>query len=122
MKQLSRGEEQRGRGELRCTGEAQKQGGAQAQRRTVAQASSRGVKVGEKAEARGRGKCSGRDSGREHRGERTWQREHGHVDTWGEGYELGLLAVVHGQTLEEQRSETGASASTDDVEHHEALA
>lgn len=44
------------------------------------------------------------------------------VDTWGEGYELGLLAVVHGQTLEEQRSETGASASTDDVEHHEALA
>jgi hypothetical protein len=43
------------------------------------------------------------------------------VNTWGEGYELGLLAVVHGQTLEEQRSETGAGASTDDVEHHEAL-
>ena len=34
--------------------------------------------------------------------------------------ELGLLAVVHGQTLEEEGAETGASATTDD-EHEEAL-
>mmetsp|Transcript_8402 Transcript_8402/g.10278 ORF Transcript_8402/g.10278 Transcript_8402/m.10278 type:complete len:401 (+) Transcript_8402:240-1442(+) len=35
--------------------------------------------------------------------------------------ELGLLAVVNGESLEEERSETGASATADGVEHKEAL-
>ena len=33
----------------------------------------------------------------------------------------GLLAVVDRKTLEEEGSKTGAGASTDGVEHHEAL-
>merc|ERR1712072_907849 len=35
--------------------------------------------------------------------------------------ELGLLAVVDGETLEEQGAETGAGATADGVEDHEAL-
>merc|ERR1711990_1276503 len=35
--------------------------------------------------------------------------------------QLGLLAVVHGQTLEEQGAEARASTTTDGVEDHEAL-
>ena len=35
--------------------------------------------------------------------------------------ELGLLAVVDGETLQEQAAETGAGTATDGVEHHEAL-
>merc|ERR1719231_1399744 len=38
----------------------------------------------------------------------------------GEG-ELGLLAVVDGEALEEERAETGAGTATDGVEDHEAL-
>merc|ERR1719164_21007 len=38
----------------------------------------------------------------------------------GEG-ELGLLAVVNGEALEEERAETGAGTATDGVEDHEAL-
>ncbi|EPY42742.1 hypothetical protein AGDE_00997 [Angomonas deanei] len=35
--------------------------------------------------------------------------------------QLGLLAVVHGEALEEEGTETGASTTTDGVEDHEAL-
>jgi len=35
--------------------------------------------------------------------------------------ELGLLAVVDGQALQEERAEAGACATTDGVEHEEAL-
>ena len=35
--------------------------------------------------------------------------------------ELGLLSVVDGESLEEERSETGSSSTTDGVEHEEAL-
>jgi len=35
--------------------------------------------------------------------------------------ELGLLAVIHGQTLEQEARETGTSASTASVESHETL-
>merc|ERR1711981_1095279 len=35
--------------------------------------------------------------------------------------ELGLLAVVDGESLEEERTETGAGTATDGVEHQEAL-
>jgi hypothetical protein len=34
---------------------------------------------------------------------------------------LGLLAVVNGESLEEEGAEAGAGSSTDRVEHHEAL-
>ena len=35
--------------------------------------------------------------------------------------ELGLLAVIDGESLEEERSKTGSSATTDGVEHEESL-
>ena len=35
--------------------------------------------------------------------------------------ELGLLAVIDGEALEEEGAETGAGTATDGVEHHEAL-
>lgn len=35
--------------------------------------------------------------------------------------ELGLLAVVHGETLKEEGAETGSGATTDGVEHEETL-
>ena len=35
--------------------------------------------------------------------------------------ELGLLAVINGKSLEEERSKTGSSATTDGVEHKESL-
>ncbi len=35
--------------------------------------------------------------------------------------ELGLLAVVHGQALQQQRAQAGAGAAADGVEHQEAL-
>merc|ERR1711981_626323 len=35
--------------------------------------------------------------------------------------ELGLLAVVDGETLKEQGTQSGSSATTDGVEHHESL-
>merc|ERR1711871_975556 len=35
--------------------------------------------------------------------------------------QLGLLAVVHGETLQKEGAEARASTSTDGVEHHEAL-
>ena len=46
----------------------------------------------------------------------------GDLRGWVDGEsELGLLAVVDGESLEEERSETGASATTDGVEDEEAL-
>merc|ERR1712005_15230 len=46
----------------------------------------------------------------------------GHLGGWvaAEG-QLGLLAVVHGQTLEEERAEARAGTSTNSVEHEETL-
>jgi len=35
--------------------------------------------------------------------------------------ELGLLAVINGESFEEERSETGSSTTTDSVEDHESL-
>lgn len=35
--------------------------------------------------------------------------------------QLGLLAVVHGQALQEQGAQAGACATTNSVEHQEAL-
>jgi hypothetical protein len=47
------------------------------------------------------------------------------VEIWGAGNtqnpSLDFFAVVNGQTLQQQRSQTGAGASSDSVEHHEAL-
>jgi hypothetical protein len=48
----------------------------------------------------------------------------GSGDLWGwvDGEaELGFLAVINGQSLEEERAESGASATTDGVEDEEAL-
>jgi hypothetical protein len=50
------------------------------------------------------------------------QRRRGDLGGWVDGEsELGLLAVVDGESLEEERSETGAGTSTDGVEDEEAL-
>merc|ERR1712153_223214 len=46
----------------------------------------------------------------------------GHLWGWvGAESKLGLLAVVHGQTLEEEGAEAGTGTTTDGVEDHEAL-
>ena len=46
----------------------------------------------------------------------------GDLRGWVDGEaELGLLAVVNGKSLEEERSKTGSSATTDGVEDEEAL-
>merc|ERR1719201_1541195 len=46
----------------------------------------------------------------------------GHLRGWVHAEsQLGLLAVVHGQTLEEQGAEAKAGTTTDGVEDHEAL-
>merc|ERR1711959_506822 len=46
----------------------------------------------------------------------------GHLRGWvGAESELGLLAVVHGETLKEEGAETGSGATTDGVEHEETL-
>ena len=45
-----------------------------------------------------------------------------HLRSWVDGeLQLGLLAVVHRQTLQEQGSEAGAGAATEGVEEQEAL-
>merc|ERR1739844_175864 len=46
----------------------------------------------------------------------------GDLRGWVDGEtELGLLAVIDGKSLEEERSKTGSSATTDGVEHEESL-
>ena len=35
--------------------------------------------------------------------------------------QLGLLAVVHGESLQQERAQTGTSSTTNGVEYHEAL-
>ena len=46
----------------------------------------------------------------------------GDLRGWVDGEtELGLLAVIDGESLEEERSKTGSSATTDGVEHEESL-
>ena len=46
----------------------------------------------------------------------------GDLRGWVDGEtELGLLAVIDGESLEEERSKTGSSATTDGVEHKESL-
>ena len=45
-----------------------------------------------------------------------------HLRSWVDGeLQLGLLAVVHRQTLQEQGSEAGAGAATEGMEDEEAL-
>ena len=46
----------------------------------------------------------------------------GNLRGWEDGEsELGFLTVIDGESLEEERSETGSGTSTDGVEDHEAL-
>jgi len=46
----------------------------------------------------------------------------GHLGGWVHSEaQLGFLSVVHGESFQEERSETGASSSSDRVEHEETL-